>query len=159
MSDLSTPVTRYLDSHGIVYQRLFQEKATTSIEETAQQRGICPSKMVKSILLVDMDNNYRLACVPGKRSVDPKKVRAHFRSRRVTCVAANSVYKVTGYAVGTVSPLLLPKAVSVVFDIEIMQLDTVTISSGNKQFGLQLDFRTLLSLCSPDIADISRQIS
>ena len=156
MNNLSTPITQYLDKQGIEYKVLPQEKQTTSIEETAAQRGINPAVMVKSILLRDMDENYILACVPGNKSVDPKKVRAQLSCRRVTCVAAHQVQEVTGFEVGTVTPLLLPKNFAILFDISLQAQKTVTISSGNKQFGLELLSQSLLPLSSPILADICR---
>ncbi|CAH0541421.1 aminoacyl-tRNA deacylase [Vibrio marisflavi] len=156
MNNQSTAITQYLDKQGIEYKILTQSKQTTSIKETAQQRGICPSRMVKSILLKDMDNNYLLACVPGDKVVDPKKVRAKLSCRRVTCVAAAQVYQITGFEVGTVTPLLLPDNITILFDVTLSLQNKITISSGSKLFGIELYYLSLQSLCSPILTDICR---
>ncbi len=108
-SDLSTALTRYLDEQQVPYRLLPHQTPATTIEDAAKQRGIRPAQMVKCILLRDMSDRYVLACAPGDRSVDPKKVRALMDYRRMTCVDSSQIYAITGYQLGTVTPLLLKK--------------------------------------------------
>lgn len=72
----STPITQYLDAQQVPYRLLPHATHATTIEAAARQRGIEPAQMVKCILLRDMGDQLALACAPGDRSVDPKKVRA-----------------------------------------------------------------------------------
>ncbi|MGF1741309.1 YbaK/EbsC family protein [Vibrio profundum] len=156
-NNFSTKVTQYLVSLGIEFTILPQDKPTTSIRETAAQRGICTSQMVKSILLKDMAKNYILACIPGDQSVDPKKVRAALGCRRVTCASEAEIQSVTGYGLGTVNPLLLAqKDITILFDPKLQQHPHVSISSGNKHFGLALSRLELERLCTLSWADICR---
>ncbi|WP_428803311.1 aminoacyl-tRNA deacylase [Vibrio kyushuensis] len=153
---LITPVTQYLDAQQVNYHLLPQERATITIEETALQRGVRPAQMVKSILLRDMGNQYALACVPGDQSVDPKKVRAILKCRRMTCVGLNEIASITGYQPGTVTPLLLVTSMPIVFDSQLLNEATVTISSGHSMLGIALQSDDLVSLCHPTIASICR---
>lgn len=83
---ISTPITQYLDAQQVPYRLLPHLTPATTIEDAARQRGIKPNQMVKCILLRDMGDNLALACAPGDRNVDPKKVRALLNWRRMTCV-------------------------------------------------------------------------
>ncbi|MCK6264749.1 YbaK/EbsC family protein [Vibrio sp. ZSDE26] len=152
----STSVIQYLDEQQIHYRLLPQEKATVTIEETAKQRGIRPEQMVKSIVLRDMGNQYALACVPGDRNVDPKKVRALLNCRRMTCVSLDDVFSITGYKPGSVTPLQITTPMPVVFDTQLFNETEVTISSGDAQLGIALRCEDLRTLCQPIIASICR---
>ncbi|MEZ9229695.1 aminoacyl-tRNA deacylase [Vibrio amylolyticus] len=154
---LTTPVTEYLDSQQIDYQLLHQTQPTITIEETARQRDVRPSQMVKSIVLRDMGNQYALACLPGDKSVDPKRVRALLNCRRMTCVARNEIESVTGYQAGTVNPLLLKSTMPIFFDSRLLKETTITISSGDPMLGVGLSCQDLIALCNPFVADICRR--
>lgn len=151
-----TLLTEYLDQQQVTYRLLPHTKPTTNIEETARQRNITPEIMVKSILLRDMGNQYVLACVPGNQSVDPKKVRAILNSRRMTCASYSEIFNITGYNLGTVTPLQLKTKIPIVFDLLIKQVDEVTISSGSDMAGIALNSKDLIALCHPILANICR---
>ncbi|PTP12051.1 hypothetical protein CWO27_20775 [Vibrio sp. 10N.286.51.C3] len=153
---METLITQWLDQQQVKYRLLMQSKPTTSIEETAQERGIDPSQMVKCILLKDMGNQYALACTAGDRSVAPKKVRSVLNCRRMTCVSLTDVEAVTGFKVGCVGPLALKRHMPIIFDPSIQNNSTVTISSGVRMAGVALDLNDLMALCAPTVADISR---
>lgn len=97
-----------------------------------------------------------VACVPGDQQVDPKKVRAHFECRRVTCVGFEEVQSITGYKPGTLTPFHLTHDIKVIFDRKILELPQVTISSGTDMAGVLLNTQDMLDLCTPHISDIVR---
>ncbi len=156
MNELETKVTKYLEQQQVNYRLLPHQTPAVTIEDAAQQRGVRPSQMVKSIVLRDMGNLYALACAPGDRSVDPKKVRALLNCRRMTCVHLADVATLTGYQIGTVTPLLLSTPMTIIFDHSIMQEEILTISSGSNMAGIALNRDDLIQLCQPTFANICR---
>ncbi len=153
---IHTPLMQFLADQNITFHLLPHQRPATTIEDAAQQRGIRPSQMVKAILLRDMGNQYALACAPGDRSVDPKKVRALLQCRRMTCVDQADVEAITGYKIGTVTPLLLKRQMPIVFDPSLLEEREVTISSGDRMAGLALSIDDLVQLCQPTVAEICR---
>ncbi|MBY5947495.1 aminoacyl-tRNA deacylase [Photobacterium rosenbergii] len=153
---MNTPVTHYLDKEGVEYRLLPHSQPAKTIEEAARERGVDPQQMVKSILLRDMGGFHVLACVPGPAQVDPKKVRAMFGCRRMTCADASDVEKVTGLVIGTVAPIGLKRPLPVIFDHQITAHTLVNISSGDRMAGVELATDDLLVLCDPLFADICR---
>ena len=113
---MQTSVTSFLDREGVDYRLLPHTKPVRTIEEAALERGVNPAQMVKSILLRDMGGFHVLACVPGPAQVDPRKVRAMFGCRRMTCADARDVEKVTGLVIGTVAPVGLKQPLPIIFD-------------------------------------------
>ncbi|USD65645.1 YbaK/EbsC family protein [Vibrio sp. SCSIO 43136] len=156
MNNSTYPLVEFLQQHGVAHRVLPHRTPTKSIEETAEQRGIRTCQMVKSIGLRDMDNNYALACVPGNRQADPKKVRALLNSRRMTCLTAQELVEITGYQLGCVTPLALKTPMPIFFDPSLLAETEVTISSGSNMAGIALNCQDLINLCQPTIADICR---
>lgn len=152
----STALTRHLEQQQVAYRLLPHQTPALTIEEAALQRGIRPSQMVKCILLRDMSDRYVLACAPGDRSVDPKKVRTLMGYRRMTCVDSSQIYAITGYQRGTVAPLLLKNPMPIIFDPALRLESTLTISSGSHMAGLALSLDDLSTLCRPIWAEICR---
>lgn len=152
----TTKVTEYLEMQNVPFELLHHKTPAVTIEDAANQRGISPRQMVKSILLRDMDNNYTLACVPGDQQADPKKVRAILKCRRMTCVALSEVPEITGYTPGTVAPVLLSSNMNIFFDRRFQTLDNITISSGSNMAGVAMKTTDLIKLCKPVFADITR---
>lgn len=153
---MNTPITQYLNDKGVRYQLLPHASPAISVQDAAQQRGITANIMVKTILLRDMGNLYALACVPGDQSADPKKVRALLQCRRMTCASLDEISNITGYAPGTVTPLLLKTEMPIFFDSKFKKLTDVTISSGTSMAGLMLALDDLTTLCQVTFADITR---
>lgn len=153
---IETKITRYLREQQVAYRLLPHQTPATTIEDAARQRGIRPAQMVKSILLRDMGGQYALACAPGDRSVDPKKVRALLGWRRMTCVDLAQVPELTGYQPGCVAPLLLPVSMPIIFDQHLLTEPEVTISSGCHMAGVALSCHDLVQLCQPQFGDICR---
>ncbi|MGF1754161.1 YbaK/EbsC family protein [Vibrio makurazakiensis] len=153
---MNTKITQYLDEQQVSYRLLHQSKPTTSIDDTAQERGVEPSQMIKCILLRDMDNNYTLACSSGDQSIDPKKVRAFLQCRRMTCVSIDDVETITGFKVGTVGPLQLKFNLPIIFDHSLKEKNWVTISSGDRMAGIAISMEDLVALSNPKFASINK---
>ena len=66
--------------------------------------------------------------VPRRSQALIEKVRALFGYRRMTCVDKAEVAEITGYEIGTVTPLLLKTNMPIVFDSTLLSEPWVTIS-------------------------------
>ncbi len=54
MPDLDTPILSVLRDAGIPFRLLPHQRAATTIHDAAEQRGVLPQQLVKSMLLRDM---------------------------------------------------------------------------------------------------------
>jgi prolyl-tRNA editing enzyme YbaK/EbsC (Cys-tRNA(Pro) deacylase) len=79
-----------------------------------------------------------------------------FGCRRMTCVNAADVEKITGLVIGTVAPIGLKQPLPLIFDHSIKTQEKVNISSGDRMAGIELETDDLLLLCDPMFADICR---
>lgn len=156
MPELDTPILSVLRDAGIPFRLLPHQRAATTIQDAAEQRGVLPQQLVKSMLLRDMGGQMALACVPGTASVDPRKVRALLGCRRMTMVDSQHVQSITGYSPGTVTPLSVLGVVPIFFDPSLSAFERVNISSGSPMAGVELRYQDLANICQPELADICR---
>lgn len=159
MPDLDTPILSILRDAGIPFRLLPHQRAATTIQDAAEQRGVLPQQLVKSMLLRDMGGKMALACVPGTASVDPRKVRALLGCRRMTMVDSQHVQSITGYSPGTVTPLSMLGKVPIFFDSALSEFERVNISSGSPMAGVEISYQDLVRFCQPEIANICRDAS
>ena len=152
-----TRITDLLDAYGISYRWLHHVAPVFTVEAAAQQRGVVPEEMVKSILLCDRSGHYVMACVPGARRVDPRAVQAALGEgwRRLHFAGADAILAITGCVQGAVAPIGLPDTVPVIFDETIGQLARCNISSGDPQAGLELAAADLIRAARGRLATIA----
>ena len=152
-----TRITDILDAQDIAYRWLHHAEPVFTVEAAAQQRGIVPEEMVKSILLCDRSGHYVMACVPGAMRVEPQAVQAALGEgwRRLHFAGADEILAVTGFVQGAVAPIGLPDAVPVIFDETIGRLARCNISSGDPQAGLELAAADLIRVARGRVAAIA----
>ncbi|EHN70506.1 aminoacyl-tRNA deacylase [Aliivibrio fischeri] len=158
MSKLQTAVTDLLDKKQIPYRLLPHKTPAISVQDAAEQRGVSPSQMVKTIVLRDMGGRLALACVPGDQQVDPKKVRQLLDCRRMTCVSSDEVKLITGFEIGTINPIVTATPMPVFLDIHFQQHQYINISSGDRMAGIELTLSDLCHLCQPTLASLCREL-
>lgn len=76
-----------------------------SLEEFAQKSGLRPAQILKSLLLNVDGTRYAMLLVPGDRSADFAALRKFFAARSVRLADREQVERITGYHIGTVTPL------------------------------------------------------
>jgi len=155
---LKTFVTDYLDQKNIKYKVLPHNEPVFTVEAAAAQRGVLIEEMVKSILLRERKKKrFIMACLVGNTRLDPQKVRELLPGswKRLSFATADEIYQETGYSKGSVSPLVMPESVPVVFDEAIAKCQKVNISSGDPMAGLELAVIDLLRLVNPIIGLIT----
>jgi prolyl-tRNA editing enzyme YbaK/EbsC (Cys-tRNA(Pro) deacylase) len=147
-----------LDVQGIAYRVLPHTEPVFTVEAAAQQRGVIKEEMVKSILLVDGNGRYVMACVTGEARLDPKAVRAQLPAgwKRLRFASPAEIEQVTDCVMGAVAPLNLPAELPVIFDRAIAQCRRVSISSGDPMAGLELDPADLIRAAGAQLASITK---
>ena len=143
---MKTAVTDLLDAHGIAYRELPHDSEVLAVEAAAQQRGVNPDEMIKSILLRDKKKRYVMACVLGFDKLNTQALRDYAEVSRLSFASPAEIEAITGFPVGAVAPIAHRTAVPVVCDVSIQSCDTVNISSGHRLMGLELAASDLISL-------------
>jgi Ala-tRNA(Pro) deacylase len=160
-TEIAQRILQLLEERHIPYKILSHDEPVFTIETASQQRDVVTEKMVKSILLRESrreEPRYAMACVPGHLQVHPQAVRAVLPSdwRRLTFASSEEITAVTTFIMGAVAPLCLLPEIPIVFDQTFPRLDTISISSGDPEFGIELTAADLIRLVNPILAPITR---
>ena len=78
-----------------------------TLPEFAARSGLRPRQVAKSLLLDLNGKGYALLVVAGDRAADFAALRRHFGVRSVRLADPETVLAITGYRIGTVTPLAL----------------------------------------------------
>ncbi|MEB3860468.1 MAG: YbaK/EbsC family protein, partial [Desulfurococcales archaeon] len=124
-----------------------------SVREASEALGVPPSRIVKTIVVVDGERT--IACiVPGDRRLDMAKLRAAVGgSPRLA--TRREVRERTGYEAGGVPPSPLPDYVVVVLDERLLRVDRVYGGGGDEYTLLEFSPRDLVESGRVIVADIS----
>jgi Cys-tRNA(Pro) deacylase len=139
-----TPVTRLLTERGIPFRLSIHNRPALTVAEAAEQRGMRPGQLVKTMVLRLPDGSHIAALVPGDRDVDLRLVRNALAVRRLSWVAREEVEALTGYPPGAVSPVGIGGVTTILVDPAIAEAGEVAISSGSPGAGVRLVAADLL---------------
>lgn len=139
----STTVTQALDAAGIPYTLHLHDRPVRSLEQAADERGLSPEQIVRSLLFRLEGHHYLLALIPGPSQVDWSKLRHYLGVSRVTTADADEVRSVTGYEPGAVSPFGLPAKLRILADPCLRLQDVVSLGAGIRNAGVILKRRDL----------------
>jgi Cys-tRNA(Pro) deacylase len=140
-----TSVTRALDQLGLEYRLFEHETKLRSLAQAAQERGLDPDQIVRSLLFRVEDGSYVLVLMPGPAQVAWPKLRHYLGVSRLTTADKDEVEAVTGFPPGAVSPFGLAQPVRILADERIHQQETISFGAGIGNAGIIMARRDVTS--------------
>lgn len=122
------------------------KKPVRNLEELLKNQGIDPLSVVRSIVFKTASDRYVLLAVAGGGRADWSMLREHLNERKCRMAEFDEVAAATGYVVGAVPPIALPKSVLRLVDDSVAVFDTVVIGSGVLGYAIMLKSKDLLKL-------------
>ncbi len=141
------PVSRYLTEQGVPHTVFRHAGPVTSLEQAAAERGQQPGQVVRSIVFRLGEGNFVMVLAAGPGQVSWPALRAYLGQSRLTMASAEEVLAVTGYAIGTVSPLGVVTPLRLLADEGVWAHDEISLGSGMRDVGIIMksaDLRRLL---------------
>lgn len=142
------------DALGLPYE-LRSTEGARSAEEAAAAAGIPADRLLKTLVVRRAEDDLLFVLVPGPRSIDWPKLRAHLGVSRLSMPDAEAARDATGYERGTITPLGATRAWPVVADRSIHGVGAVTIGTGRRGTALLVDADQLLTALDADVADVT----
>ena len=152
MSDvIQSPVTQLLQQQAIPFDVIEiplseDKKPIRSLEELLSSKGLNPNAVVRSVVFKADSGSYTLLAAAGGGRADWGILRKHLNERKLRMAEYDEVPEATGYVVGAVPPIALPKTVRVLVDKSVRQYETVVIGSGVLGYAITLKALDLLTL-------------
>jgi Cys-tRNA(Pro) deacylase len=132
----STPVTKALDELGIPYHLHIHEKPLKSLEQAAQERGLEPSQIIRTLLFRCERQSYILVLMAGSKKVNWGKLRRYLGVSRITTATPEQVLEITGYESGGVSPFGLASPLRILADLSITEHAQISLGAGIRNAGV-----------------------
>lgn len=153
----STPVTDYLEEQGIPHTLHLHGHPVRSLQQAAEERGLQPSQIVRSLLFRCENERYVLVLMPGPGKVSWPKLRHHLGVSRLTTATADQVREMTGYEPGAVSPFGLPQPIPLLADRRLLEQETVSLGAGIRDAGVILKTQDLIKALHPELGDFTQE--
>ena len=141
--NLDSPVTRQLDALGVNYEAIEipidpDKKPVRSLEEVLAGQNRNPGQVVRSLLFRTGSGDFILLAVAGGGKADWGILRKHLNERRLTMAEPEEVLEATGFPIGAVPPIALPKAVRILVDASVFEFERVVFGSGVLGYALDI---------------------
>ncbi len=150
-------VTRFLDSRKVKYAAHELPAEKLGAVEAAQQMGVPPEQVFKTIVILREKKKPTLAVVPGSRVVDLKLLAGFLGEKKVSLPTEREAEQLTGLQAGGISPLaLINKGFQVVIDSTAQGYEQIYISGGQRGLDIQLRPDDLAKLVNARFGNISR---
>lgn len=148
---IQSPVTQLLTQQGVAFDVIEiplseDKKPIRSLEELLSSKGLNPNAVVRSVVFRGESGQFVLLAVAGGGPADWGVLRKHLNERKLRMAEYDEVPEATGYVVGAVPPIALPKTVRVLVDKSVRNYDRVVIGSGVLGYALELNTPALLTL-------------
>ncbi|MGE5249250.1 MAG: YbaK/EbsC family protein [Bacteroidota bacterium] len=155
-------VTRFLDSHGVIYEAHELPAEKLGAVEAAEFMGVAPEQVFKTIVVTREGGGGKgkksiLAVVPGPSSVDLKLLAAFVGEKKVYLPSEREAERLTGLQAGGISPLaLIHKGFQVVIDTAAQGYEMIYISGGQRGLDILLPVEVLARLTAARFGRIAR---
>jgi Cys-tRNA(Pro) deacylase len=147
-----------LEKMNIPHHVFRHETPVESFEQAASDRHQRPEQVVRSILFQVRPGEFVMALIAGREQIDWRTLRRVVGRSRVRMATEEEVLEVTGYRIGTVTPLGMKPQVRVLIDPSVLREEEISMGSGMRNTAIILKSADLRrALGEVEIAELSEQ--
>ena len=152
----AAPVQAALDALGLGIQVRTFDVPTSTAGEAAAAIGCPLGAIVKSLCFI-VDGHPVLVLVAGDRRVDTKALRRIFgvSKRKVKIADPETVFRLTGFAVGGVPPLGHTQPMQTLVDGSLSRFETVYAAAGTSNTIFAIAYRALVEVTCGEVHDLT----
>lgn len=147
-------IVEFLKAKKAKFELIEHEPVFTS-EQAAKIRGAGLSQGVKAIVLKSGSAKFVLACVPGDKKIDFKKLAQICGEKKFALASPHEVLEQTGCEIGSVSPLGAVYPLETFFDKRILENETVEFNAGLHTRSVRMSSKELVKALAPKIGNFA----
>lgn len=157
--DLPSSVETILQNHQLREQVIVHNPVQTMADVRHLFPNHSPEQMIKCLVVQSHDprhNSYLVCGIPATCQLNFARLAQclSLSSGALRLAKPDQVQIATGFPVGAVSPLGLPKQVSLIIDTSLSQYDTVLCGAGSHRASLTINYEHLVAITQSLVADI-----
>lgn len=148
----STPAIAAAEQAGIrfsLHEYEHDPKATSYGQEAAEKLDVDAARVFKT-LVVSVDGELRVACVPVTAQLDLKAL-----GKRAQLADKGRAQRATGYVTGGTSPLGQRRRLPTHLDASALEHETILVNAGRRGLQMELDPRDLARLTGARVHPIA----
>lgn len=126
-----------------------------TVEQASKQ--VDAEKIVKSIVMVDVNGEPLLAIVPAKTKVSHKKLKDLLDVRDVRLATPDEVLRHSGYPAGGVPPF--NKIKRVIVDPQVLKNETAIVGGGDIDKLLEVKTKDIVDVSNAQVDDITQTVA
>ena len=132
---------------------ILDTSARTALE-AASSLGCEVGAIVKS-LLFKTDNSFTLFLVSGDKRVSLKKIKKNLIIEDASMATADEVKKITGFAIGGVSPIGHLNKIPIIIDNSLERFENLYAAAGHPNCVFKIDFTNLQKITKGLVKEIT----
>jgi Cys-tRNA(Pro) deacylase len=151
---------RALEETGISYEAHAQSHKQYTSAGVAEEQGVPVAQVVKAMIVQRSvrqpgQGEFAVVVIPGDRRLSLKKAGTVLGDKGTRLAAERDVVRVTGFQVGSVSPLGFRRDdIAGYVDRQVLDLPQVIISAGRPDAGLALSPEGMVRAMAAQVADL-----
>jgi len=155
LSSSAQKVQDALKALGYDNQVIEHEQTTRTAQEAADTIGCIVGQIVKSLIFKGKTSDKPVLVVAsGPNRVNEKIIKQHL-GEKITRPDADYVREHTGYAIGGIPPVGLPKTITTFVDTDLMQYSEVWAAAGTPCAVFKLTPQELVAMTDGTVIEIS----
>lgn len=123
-------------------------------EHIANELGIDPSQMFKTLVLKGDKNGHAVCCIPTDAELDLKKVAKAAGEKKIEMIPEKQLLPTTGYIRGGCSPVGMKKKFPTYFNESATEFDEIYVSAGVRGLTLKINPAELIKYVDGKIFDL-----
>jgi len=151
-----TNAMRFLDKNKIDYKinEYQYDENDLSAVAMAEKTHIDILKIFKTLVLSDGKSSYIVACIPGEKKLDLKKLAKISGNKKVEMIPMKDLLKITGYIRGGCSPIGMKKQFPTYIEESCLDFDTIFISGGKRGEQIEINPKSLIKILDIKVGNI-----
>jgi len=156
----ATPAIHFLRKHGVAlteHAYRYVERGGTRV--SARELGVDEHAVIKTLVMEDEARQPLIVLMHGDREVSTKNLARQIGRKTIEPCAPDVAQRHTGYQVGGTSPFGTRKALPVVIERSILDLERIYVNGGRRGLLVALSPRELARLLEPVSVDVGLEPS
>ncbi len=154
---MSTRAIRYLEQHGIPFEKIEYEHLEKGAEFAAAAVGWPLERTIKTLVVAIGPKQYALALVSGERQLDLKRLARALGVKKADMADPPAAERLTGYHVGGISPFgVRQPGLSVVMDEPVLASPEILLNAGQRGTMLKMSPRDVCAALKCTVAPVSQ---
>jgi Cys-tRNA(Pro) deacylase len=153
-----TTAIRLLKEKKINFEPAFyeyEEKGGTAV--SSRELGVTENIVIKTLIMEDENKKPMIVLMHGDRQVSTKNLARELNVKTIKPCEPEIANRHSGYVVGGTSPFATKKAMPVIMQKSIADLEYIYINGGKKGFLIKLKTADAIQILSPKLFDIATE--